>query len=205
MHVTIPKSAQVLTGHDPLTAAEIMNPQRYEESRDLFLCLGRQHKINRRLRLNDYFSIVFETRFTVWLQIQEEARWHTEHTEHRISKILAANNPLIAPSDEFRACLFVDNLDPRIGSDNTSSPTISHLNLQLALSGEVYQSQTLDSEEDTLDAVSFLRFRHTGSTREPGCWLKWSLPVPGMCTLPTHVAQTILSDLTLKAHPAMCA
>ena len=125
------KSVQMPIEHDPLTTAEIMSPLSYEKHRECFLWLGRQQKRRRRLRLNDYFSILFESRYTVWLQSQEEARWHLQQNPQQVEQILAANNPLLAPVGELRACLFIDNATSTSGIANLEGISISTFNLQL--------------------------------------------------------------------------
>ena len=53
----------------------------------------------------------FETQFTVWLQTQDEANWHTKQIQLHIPKILLANHRQIADLEEFKADLIVDDLD----------------------------------------------------------------------------------------------
>ena len=53
-----------------LTASDLLSKEDYERERANLLRLATQHRRQRRLRLNPSLSLVFETRFTAWLQIQ---------------------------------------------------------------------------------------------------------------------------------------
>ena len=182
-----------------------MSPLSYEKHRECFLWLGRQQKRRRRLRLNDYFSILFESRYTVWLQSQEEARWHLQQNPQQVEQILAANNPLLAPVGKLRACLFIDNATSTSGIANLEGISISTFNLQLDLFGNLYEARTVDGEKGVLEAVSFLRFKPVGSIQDEQCWLEWKAPTRGRCPLPSPIAQTIIDDLALHIDSELCA
>ncbi len=56
-----------------LIASDLLSKEDYERERADLLRLATQHRRQRRLRLNPSLSLVFETRFTAWLQIQENS------------------------------------------------------------------------------------------------------------------------------------
>ena len=181
--------------YDPLTYAEVMTPESYEKNRRLFLTMGRRQKMERRIRLNAHLSLLFETRFTVWLQIQEELRWHAEPNHNRAAKILKANNPLIAPMNELRACLFIDSSDPRTTMSIGEDLTIQQLNLRLTLNQKVFVASATESHQDHLDPVSFIRFRPSGCEHQSDDCLRWGKPVPSQCALPSRMAKILSGDL----------
>ena len=57
-----------------LSVYDVMSNEDYETERAQLLRLATQHRSQRRLRLSPSLSLIFESRFTAWLQIQEELR-----------------------------------------------------------------------------------------------------------------------------------
>ena len=94
-----------------LIASDLLSKEDYERERADLLRLATQHRKQRRLRLNPSLSLIFETRFTAWLQIQEELRWLSHPAPQDVAEVLTRCNLLVLKPDELTATLFVDGGD----------------------------------------------------------------------------------------------
>jgi hypothetical protein len=102
---------KIYSGTGKLGISDLLSNEDYESQRAELLRLATLHRRQRRLRLNPSLSLVFETRFTAWLQIQEELRWLTHPSDADIAEVLARCNVLVTYPTELSATLFVDGGD----------------------------------------------------------------------------------------------
>ena len=144
-----------------LTASDLLSKEDYERERADLLRLATQHRRQRRLRLNPSLSLVFETRFTAWLQIQEELRWLTRPTQGDVEEVLLRCNLIVPAPDQLTATLFVD------GGDNPTSRywiecvAASAFSVALRLSGRVLRGCSQESSGGVLAAVHTFIFQPT--------------------------------------------
>ena len=144
-----------------LTASDLLSKEDYERERADLLRLATQHRRQRRLRLNPSLSLVFETRFTAWLQIQEELRWLTCPSMGNVEEVLLRCNLIVSAPHQLTATLFVD------GGDNPTSLywieclAANAFSVALRLSGRVLRGRSLESSGGMLAAVHTFIFRPT--------------------------------------------
>lgn len=144
-----------------LTATDLLNKEDFERARANLLQLARQHRSQRRVRLNPSLSLIFETRFTAWLQIQEELRWLTRPSCEDMKEVLNRCNLLVPRPGELAATLFVD------GGDNPASlywiecVAANAFSVALRLSGRVLRGCPQESSGGVLAAVHTFIFQPT--------------------------------------------
>jgi hypothetical protein len=144
-----------------LTASDLLSKEDYERERADLLRLATQHRKQRRLRLNPSLSLIFETRFTAWLQIQEELRWLSHPAPQDVAEVLTRCNLLVPKPNELTATLFVD------GGDNPASlywiecVAANAFSVALRLSGRVLRGRSQESSGGVLAAVHTFVFQLT--------------------------------------------
>ena len=144
-----------------LTASDLLSKEDYERERADLLRLATQHRRQRRLRLNPSLSLVFETRFTAWLQIQEELRWLTRPSQGDVEEVLLRCNLIVPAPDQLTATLLVD------GGDNPASlywiecAAANAFSVALRLSGRVLRGRSQESSGGILAAVHTFIFQPT--------------------------------------------
>ena len=145
----------------PLSASDVISNEDYKSERPQLLRLATQHRSQRRLRLNPSLSLVFETRFTAWLQLQEELRWLTRPSHEDLVEVLTRCNLVVPTPDQLKATLFVD------GGDNPASVywmdcvAANAFSVALRLTGSVLRASSLESSGSGLATVHNLTFQPT--------------------------------------------
>ena len=113
------------------------------------------------MRLDPSLSLVFETRFTAWLQIQEELRWLARPSQQDMQEVLTRCNLIVPAHDQLTATLFVD------GGDNPASlywiecVAANAFSVALRLSGRVLRGRSQESSGGVLAAVHTFIFQPT--------------------------------------------
>ena len=144
-----------------LTASDLLSKEDCERERADLLRLATQHRRQRRLRLDPSLCLVFETRFTAWLQIQEELRWLTRPSQGDVEEVLTRCNLFVPARDQLTATLFVD------GGDNPASlywiecVAANAFSVALRLSGRVLRGRSQESSGGILAAVHTFIFQPT--------------------------------------------
>ena len=152
---------KIYASESKLTYADLLSKDDYECKRADLLRLATQHRRQRRVRLSSDLCLVFETRFTAWLQIQEELRWLTQPSENDIEEVVTRCNMLVANPEELSATLFVD------GGDNPASRywieciAARAFGLALRLSGRIMRGRSKASSARELAAVHTFIFQPT--------------------------------------------
>ena len=152
---------KIYSNGSKLTASDLLTKEDYERERGDMLRLATQHRRQRRLRLDPSLCLVFETRFTAWLQIQEELRWLTRPSQGDVEEVLTRCNLLVPARDQLTATLFVD------GGDNPASfywiegVAASAFSVALRLSGRVLRGRSQESSGGVLAAVHTFIFQPT--------------------------------------------
>ena len=146
-----------------LTASDLLSNEDYECERAEFLRLATQHRKQRRLRLNPDLNLVFETRFTAWLQIQEELRWLSCPTERDVDEVLARCNLLVPHPNQLTATLFIDGGDNPTALYWVECVAAEALSVELRLSGRVMRGESQDSSAGVLATVHTFVFQPIAS------------------------------------------
>ena len=154
-------SQKIYADGSKLTATDLLNKEDFERERANLLQLAIQHRSQRRVRLNPSLSLIFETRFTAWLQIQEELRWLSRPSHEDMEEVLNRRNLLVPRPNELAATLFVD------GGDNPASlywiecVAANAFSVALRLSGRVLRGCSQESSGGVLAAVHTFVFQPT--------------------------------------------
>ena len=144
-----------------LSVYDVMSKEDYETERAQLLRLATQHRSQRRLRLSPSLSLIFENRFTAWLQIQEELRWLTRPSDEDLVEVLTRCNLVVPAPDQLKATLFVD------GGDNPESfywmecIAANAFSVVLHLSGTVLRARSHESSGGELATVHNFTFQPT--------------------------------------------
>ena len=144
-----------------LNPADLLSNEDYDRERSLLLGIGAEHRRQRRLRLNPDLSLVFETRFTAWLQIQEELRWLAHPSEHDIEEVLRRLNLLITEQDQLAATLLIDGGNKPSSAYWIECVAANAFSIALRLSGRVLRGQSPEPSTGALAAVHTLIFKPT--------------------------------------------
>ena len=150
---------KIYAGASKITANDILSNEDYECERRELTQLGTQHRKQRRLRINPDLSLVFETRFTAWLQIQEELRWLDHPTERDIDEVLTRCNLLVPSPNQLTATLFVDGGDTPTTQYWIQCVAANAFSVALRLSGTVLRGRSRESSAGVLAAVHTFVFQ----------------------------------------------
>ena len=186
---------QVLSKSGPLCPEELLSAELYEASRSKLLSAGRRLKSARRLSLGPHFSLLFEDRASVWLQVHEELRWLTSRTPGSVREVLDRYDVLVPQSDEFRASLFLDTRIPQVAKNYALHYTVADLRIALSLDGHRYDVTTLDGAQDWLSAVSYICFSRTRREPDAPDGVEWYAPEPNHVALSPETTHALLREL----------
>ena len=187
--------ASITRGRGPIERKDVLSNADYQVHRTEWLAEGRKAKSQRRVRLGESFSLLFENRLTVWLQIQEELRWVARPRSPQVTELLNRYNPLISEPDAVCASLFLDASDEAQLSLYTSGYTVARLNLRMNLHGALREAALIGDTEVRVDAVNYLRFRRTRQSFTDLERLYWCDPECREAPLPSHVSKALRDDL----------
>ena len=144
-----------------LTASDLLSEEDYARERVELLRLATQHRRQRRLRLNASLSLVFETRFTAWLQIQEELRWLTHPSLGDVEEVLTRCNLIVPVPGQLTATLFVDGGDDPASLYWIECIAANAFSVALRLSGRLLRGNSQESSGGVLAAVHTFIFQPT--------------------------------------------
>ena len=193
---------KIYANESKLTYADLLSKDDYECKRADLLRLARQHRRQRRLRLSSDLCLVFETRFTAWLQIQEELRWLTQPCDDDIEEVVTRCNLLVTKPEALSATLFVD------GGDNPTSRywieciAANAFNLALRLSGRVMRGRSKASSAGELAAVHTFIFQPTNCCA-PASEIIWGdTAVQHSAPLSAIARRVLIGDLNAASNPS---
>ncbi|MEM9695967.1 MAG: DUF3501 family protein [Myxococcota bacterium] len=138
--------------HTPLTEEDLWADMEYERLRPAVRRAVARDQAILRVRLGDDAMLVFEPRWSLWLQVQEALR-HVESGDRR-ARTIDAHNARRARSGEVAATLFGVAI---------KAPTA----VQLILFGQEYAASTSSA------SVSHLRFRRSRAVNDQPHALIW--------------------------------
>lgn len=163
MAETLRLAQRIYEAPQKLTPDDFMSHDDYECHRREVLGLATSHCRLRRLRLGDDLSLLFETRFTGWLQIQEELRWLARPTQVDIEELLTRCNSLVAKRGKLIATLFIDSSDRAASRQWAQSIANKNFSIALRLAGTVMRGQPQHPSTETLSTVHTFIFRPKAS------------------------------------------
>ena len=97
-----------MTASRALTLADILDQRAYERRRADERRRVTALRARRRVEVGPVISVAFESRDTIWYQIQEMARAERIATDEGIAEELAAYNPLVPEPGQLRATMFLE-------------------------------------------------------------------------------------------------
>lgn len=188
--------AAIMRGYGAFTCDDLLSKDRYEFERSDLLEEGRRIKARRRIRLGSTFSLLFENRVSIWLQIQEELRWIATPLEQRVTELLDRYNGLLVGNDELCATLFIDSTEADIVERYATSYTVEQLMLTVTLGGSVLRARALEATSEQLDSVTYLRFAAHSQTSQVVDTVQWCDPVRHEQPLLVEMSSALRADLT---------
>ena len=183
----------------PILRAELLGRDAYEHLRPELLTTALGIKRSRRLSLGRAFTLLFENRVTVWLQIQEELRMIPNPDPVLVDSLLTRCNVLVADPDDLRASLFLDTTDPMEARWYLSHCTVERLGLGLNLKGWRVTAEALEPDDGGLDSVTFLRFVPTSRSYGDEETIDWWHEVHEHTRLPPKLRAELSRELFLPA------
>lgn len=149
---------------------ELLPYKEYVQVQEKFLQRVIQEKKVRRMKLNDRMSGLFETRLTVWYQIQEMIRAEEIEREEYIQEMLDVYNDLLPDDHELSMTLFIEI--PNQQELRAFNKTVVGIEdrIELRFAGETVTSYEPDDEGEEDEAytqsVHYIRFPFTPEQRQ---------------------------------------
>ncbi|MBM66306.1 MAG: hypothetical protein CMH55_08750 [Myxococcales bacterium] len=190
----------------PITAGHLLSSGSYERHRKKLLDWAQGLRSERRISLGPDFTLLFENRATVWMQIQEELRWvQTPPSPSCLGELLSEYNRLISFPGEPRGCLFMDSSDGFRTKQYLTKSSIAELGIQLHLNGRSYRAVAMKGGKHLIEPVTYIRFAYQGPHLRGQNQLEWCLPVPERKGLPSGLTQSLLKPTWPKQSPQAAA
>jgi hypothetical protein len=181
--------------------SELLNLHDYEKVREELRARVIAVKRNRRLRLGDSISFLFENRDTVLFQIQEMLRTERIVKDDKIQDELDIYNPLLPTKDELSATMFLEiedqvsiraELQKLIGVDESISIEMGEDRIPgIAEAGR--------KTEEKMSAVQYIRFRFSSEQKKK--FLEGRAETAIVCNHPNYlhrapIPENVLSSLS---------
>jgi hypothetical protein len=147
----------------PIELTDILDLVQYEKQRKAVRAEMMALKALRRLPLNDFLTLLFETRRLVWYQIQEMARAERMVDDSAILGEIGAYAPLIPGVNEWKATLYIEIPDEaRLKQMLPRLPGVEHSVYARCGESEVgAEGEEGRSREDYTSTVHYLGMRLT--------------------------------------------
>ena len=147
----------------PIELTDILDLVQYEKRRKAVRAEMMALKARRRLPLNGFLTLLFETRRLVWYQIQEMARAERMVDDSAILGEIDAYGPLVPGGDEWKATLYIEIPDEaRLKQMLPRLPGVEHSVYTRCGEFEVgAEGEEGRSREDYTSTVHYLRMHLT--------------------------------------------
>lgn len=191
-----------------LTLHDVKSLDDYERIREEIRQAIIQLKLNRRIALGDWLTLVFENRDTVWFQIQEMVRAERIVDAKKIQEEIEIYNELLPSADELSATLFIEVteasrvkeiLDSFKGLDRGETVW-----LQVGPHRVYGAFEEGHSKEEKISAVHFVRFRIAESMKAAMRDLQMRMTLGinhadyrAMAPIPDEMRLSLLMDLDM--------
>jgi len=167
----------------PITQEDLLSLEEYDRQRKEIQRRMKAHKDRRRLDLDDYISVFFEDRETMWYQIQEMAKAERLYKPEELQEELAVYNPMLPDGNNLKATMMIQYDDRPVRLEKLAELVgIEHqIWLQVDDHERVYAIADEDLDRSTPDktsSVHFMRFElgeamiadwKAGATVRMGC------------------------------------
>jgi len=184
----------------PIAVDEILNLYEYEKVRDERRRAVIALRAGRRVAVGRYLSVVFESRETVWFQIQEMIRTERIVDPGKIAEEVAVYNALLPRPGELAATMFIEIEQPDrvkpVLDDLLGIDTRDYVRLEVGPHVVVGAFEAGHSDEDLgkLSAVHFVRFAPPAAARREFAAAEVALVVDH----PNERARTVLGPATRR-------
>lgn len=147
----------------PLKSSDLLSLEAYAKQRADFRARVLAHKRDRKVRVGEHVTLLFEDRLTIQYQVQEMLRTERIFEPEGIAEELAAYNPLIPDGANLKCTMLIeyDDVEER-KRELLRLRNIEH-DVQLIVEGHAPAAAIADedlprSDEQKTAAVHFLRF-----------------------------------------------
>jgi hypothetical protein len=147
----------------PLTRDELLSLETYAKQRADFRARVLAHKRDRKVRVGEHVTLLFEDRLTIQYQIQEMLRAEKIFEPEGIAGELAAYNPLIPDGANLKCTMLIEYDDVEVRKRELLRLRNIEHDVQLVVEGHPAITAIADedlprSNEEKTSAVHFLRF-----------------------------------------------
>lgn len=147
----------------PLTQNALLSLEQYARERADFRTRVLVHKRDRKIRVGEHVTLLFEDRLTIQYQIQEMLRAEKIFEPDGIAEELAAYNPLIPDGRNLKCTMLIEYEDVEVRKRELLRLRNIEHDVQLAVDGHAPVKAIADedlprSNNEKTAAVHFLRF-----------------------------------------------
>lgn len=147
----------------PLTQNALLSLEQYARERTDFRTRVLAHKRDRKIRVGEHVTLLFEDRLTIQYQIQEMLRAEKIFEPDGIAEELAAYNPLIPDGRNLKCTMLIEYEDVEVRKRELLRLRNIEHDVQLAVDGHAPVKAIADedlprSNDEKTAAVHFLRF-----------------------------------------------
>lgn len=148
---------------DPLTQDDLLSLEAYSKQRADFRARVLAHKRDRKVRVGEHVTLLFEDRLTIQYQIQEMLRAEKIFEPEGIVEELAAYNPLIPDGCNLKCTMLIEYDDVEARKRELLRLRNVEHDVQLVVEGHAPVRGIADedlprSNDEKTSAVHFLRF-----------------------------------------------
>lgn len=140
---------------------DIMSLEEYEKIRDEYRQRIFEVKKNRRVRVGDYITFLFENQDTMKYQIQEMARVEQLKDEQAVKHEIDTYNELVPDPDEITASLLIEIDDPQVRAFKLKELVGLQDSVSLLIDKDYQVQASFDDRQITdgkISSVHYLRF-----------------------------------------------
>ncbi|HET9819281.1 MAG TPA: DUF3501 family protein [Rhodanobacteraceae bacterium] len=147
----------------PLTHDDLLSLEVYAKQRADFRARVLEHKRNRKVRVGEHVTLLFEDRLTIQYQVQEMLRAEKIFEPDGIAEELGAYNPLIPDGRNLKCTMLIEYDDVEVRKrELLRLGNIEH-DVQLVVEGHAPVTAIADedlprSDDEKTSAVHFMRF-----------------------------------------------
>ena len=185
----------------PLTQDDLLSLEQYARERADFRTRVLAHKRDRKVRVGEHVTLLFEDRLTVQYQIQEMLRAERIFEAEGIAEELAAYNPLIPDGANLKCTMLIEYDDVEVRKRELLRLRNVEHQVQLVVEGHPPITAIADedlprSNDEKTAAVHFLRFQ-----LDDAAIADFKRGAPTTCRIehPNYGAEARLSEAQRKA------
>ena len=185
----------------PLQPSDLLSLEHYARGRADFRTRVLAHKRDRKLRVGEHVTLLFEDRLTIQYQIQEMLRAEKIFEPEGIAEELDAYNPLIPDGRNLKCTMLIEYDDVEVRKRELLRLRNIEHDVQLLVEGHAPVKAIADedlprSNDEKTAAVHFLRFEFDSAMAAD---FKRGKQVAFRIEHPHYRAEAVLSDLQRTA------